>query len=146
MTQYVLSTLKERRIEVRELLQAARSKISISVDVWTLSNYLSFLGVVAYFADADFKQHDIIIAFRNLYGDHTGGAQATILRAVFDEYDISHKISSKEKNSSKKSAKQFKTHIAKVIQLNFQGRHQLWSKRWSCYCAMEEKQSHKIET
>jgi len=52
MTQYVLSTLKERRIEVRELLQAARSKISISVDVWTSSNYLSFLGVVAHFAGA----------------------------------------------------------------------------------------------
>jgi len=38
-----------RKIEVRELLAAAESKISISVDIWTSSNYLSFLGVVAHF-------------------------------------------------------------------------------------------------
>ena len=34
--------------EVGKLLRAATSKISLSVDVWTLSNYLSFLGVVAH--------------------------------------------------------------------------------------------------
>jgi hypothetical protein len=31
------------------MLQAAQSKISISVDVWMSSNYLSFLGVIAHF-------------------------------------------------------------------------------------------------
>jgi hypothetical protein len=43
-------------------------------------------------ADADYKQRDIIIAFRNLYGDHTGAAQGTIIRAVLDEYEISRKF------------------------------------------------------
>jgi hypothetical protein len=35
---------------MRLLLQAARSKISISVDIWTSSNHLSFLRVVAHLA------------------------------------------------------------------------------------------------
>jgi hypothetical protein len=49
MLAYVMKLLATRKIEVRELLAAAKSKISVSVDIWTSSNYLSFLGVVAHF-------------------------------------------------------------------------------------------------
>jgi hypothetical protein len=42
--------------------------------------------------DADYKQKDILIGFRNLFGDHTGAAQGSIIRAVFDDYDISRKF------------------------------------------------------
>jgi hypothetical protein len=49
MSKYVQAKLEERKIEVGELLRAASSKISVSVDIWTSSNYLSFLGVVAHF-------------------------------------------------------------------------------------------------
>jgi hypothetical protein len=49
MSSYVMKLLDTRKIEVRELLVAAESKISISVNIWTSSNYLSFLRVVAYF-------------------------------------------------------------------------------------------------
>jgi hypothetical protein len=47
---YVLRYLDERMSELRILLLVARSKISISVDIWTSSNHLSFLGVVAHHA------------------------------------------------------------------------------------------------
>jgi hypothetical protein len=43
-------------------------------------------------ADADFKQQDSVIAFRNLFRDHTGAAQGTIIRAVLDEDKISRKF------------------------------------------------------
>jgi hypothetical protein len=49
MSLYVMKLLDTRKIEVRELLAAAESRISISVDIWTSSNYLSFLRVVAHF-------------------------------------------------------------------------------------------------
>jgi hypothetical protein len=49
MSEYVKTKLEERKVEVGELLRAASSKISISVDIWTSSNHLSFLGVVAHF-------------------------------------------------------------------------------------------------
>jgi hypothetical protein len=45
---YVLHSLKERIVEVQAMLQAAQSRISVSVDVWTSSNHLSFLGVVTW--------------------------------------------------------------------------------------------------
>ena len=49
MSSYVMKLLATQKIEVKELLAAAKSKISVSVDIWTSSNYLSFLRVVAHF-------------------------------------------------------------------------------------------------
>jgi hypothetical protein len=49
LSNYVLTSLKERIVEVTAMLHAAQSRISVSVDVWTSSNHLSFLGVVAHF-------------------------------------------------------------------------------------------------
>jgi hypothetical protein len=44
-----MKLLAKRKVKVKELLAVAKSKISVSVDIWTSSNYLSFLGVVAHF-------------------------------------------------------------------------------------------------
>jgi hypothetical protein len=60
LASYVLNSLKERLVEVKAMLQVAQSKISVSVDVWTLSNNLSFLGVVAYFVGKFFKVSDFL--------------------------------------------------------------------------------------
>ena len=48
VSQYVVNTAEQRMDEVGKLLRAATSKINLSVDVWTSSNYLSFPGVVAH--------------------------------------------------------------------------------------------------
>jgi hypothetical protein len=40
------------------MLQAAQSRISMSVDLWTSSNHLSFLGVVAHFGGKFFQVSD----------------------------------------------------------------------------------------
>jgi hypothetical protein len=39
--------------------------------------------------DAKLKQQDLLIAFKNLYGDHTGAAQAAIIRNVLANHKIS---------------------------------------------------------
>lgn len=60
----------------------------MSADVWTSDNHFSFLGVVAHFVDADYHQRDLLIAFRNLAGDHTASAQASVILNVTREYDF----------------------------------------------------------
>ena len=42
--------------------------------------------------DANFQQQDLLIAFRNLYSDHTGAAQAAIIVCVLDSFEISLKF------------------------------------------------------
>jgi hypothetical protein len=49
MSSYVMKRCSERKVEVAAMLRASSSRISISIDVWTSSNYMSFLGVVAHF-------------------------------------------------------------------------------------------------
>ncbi|RYN48425.1 hypothetical protein AA0114_g7239 [Alternaria tenuissima] len=92
IAEYTRVTLEERREEIKKLVTTARSKISISVDVWTSSNHLSFLGVVGYFADAQYQQRDILLAFRNLYGDYTGAAQAAVILQVLDSFEIAPQL------------------------------------------------------
>jgi hypothetical protein len=58
---YVLNLLEERIVEVRPMLRAAQSKISVSVDMWTSSNNMSFIGVVAHFVCKFFKESNFPI-------------------------------------------------------------------------------------
>jgi hypothetical protein len=55
LASYVVQSMRERKVEVAAMLQAAWSQIGVSIDVWTSSNHLSFLGVVAYFVGKFFK-------------------------------------------------------------------------------------------
>ena len=43
-------------------------------------------------SDAGFKQRNILIAFHNFYGDHTGSAQAAVVLQVAQEYGFEHKL------------------------------------------------------
>lgn len=50
VSRYVLSQLETRKEVVVEMVGGSASKVAVSVDVWTSTNYMSFLGVVAHFA------------------------------------------------------------------------------------------------
>ena len=56
LSEYVHKMMDERKEAVHKLIASTASKVSISIDVWTSSNYLSFLGVVAHFAGKDFQE------------------------------------------------------------------------------------------
>lgn len=86
LSTYIKKLLHIRKAEVIEIIQSASSKVSVSVDVWTSDNHLSFLGVVAHFVDAENNQRDLLIGFRNLAGDHTASAQASVILNVIREY------------------------------------------------------------
>jgi predicted nucleotidyltransferase len=42
--------------------------------------------------DSGFSQRDILIAFRNLFGDHTGEALASVTADVLSDYDVAKKL------------------------------------------------------
>jgi hypothetical protein len=49
LSTYVKTMLEERKLEIQALLQSAYSKVTVSIDVWTSSNYLSFMAVIGHF-------------------------------------------------------------------------------------------------
>jgi hypothetical protein len=58
---YVLNSLEERIVEVMPMLRAAQSNISVSIDMWTSFNKMSFLGVVAYYVCKFFEESNFSI-------------------------------------------------------------------------------------
>jgi len=42
--------------------------------------------------DAQYQQRDVLIAFRNLYGDHTGAAQASVILRVLEGFEIAPRL------------------------------------------------------
>ncbi|KAK7178247.1 transposase-like protein [Paraphaeosphaeria sporulosa] len=85
LSEYINKYYTQRQSEVRRLTQSAASKIAISVDIRTSSNYLSFLGVVAHFVNANYEQRSLLIAFNKLMGDHAASVQASAILKVIRE-------------------------------------------------------------
>ena len=76
------------RERIRSALHTAITKISLSLDIWTSPNYYSFLGIEAHFIDHNGKLWNLLIAFRVIYGPHTGVAISQIVHAVCEFYGI----------------------------------------------------------
>ncbi|CAN9292493.1 unnamed protein product [Alternaria alternata] len=43
-------------------------------------------------AHAQYRQRDILLAFQNLYGDHTGAAQAAVILKALDSFEIAPQL------------------------------------------------------
>ena len=63
---------EDQKKKMKEILHAARTQIHISCDLWTSPNSLAILGIVAYFVDADGKLQSMVLALKEIVGDHTG--------------------------------------------------------------------------
>ena len=49
LSEYIMKALNRRKTQIEALLATSSSLISLSIDIWTSPNHLSFLGVVAHF-------------------------------------------------------------------------------------------------
>jgi hypothetical protein len=78
----------DEKVILQNHLRTARSKINISLDVWTSPNTLLFLGVVGHFVlQDDIVASKALLGLRTI-GSHSGEEQFYILQQILDEYDI----------------------------------------------------------
>ena len=92
LSDLILRTYELRQINIRELLLTTKSKIHISCDIWTSTNHLSLLGVVAHFLDGTNIHRTVLLGIPRLYGSHTGETIATCLLSVITRYGIADRI------------------------------------------------------
>jgi len=78
-----------RHIDIKELLQTARSKVYLSDDIWTSDYGLSLLGVVSHFIDRNDKQKVVLIGLPRLYDKHCGVNIAHCLIKAIKPYTLS---------------------------------------------------------
>lgn len=74
------------------MIHSARSKIHISCDLWTSSNSLAILGVVAHFVTEDGKLQRCVLALKDIIGKHTGENLAQAMVEVLEEWRFDSKL------------------------------------------------------
>lgn len=68
------------------------SKVSLALDGWSPHDMSSYMAIIAYFIDAEWKYHEVVIGFEYIEGKHTGERLADVLTKVVREYGIEHRI------------------------------------------------------
>lgn len=92
LSDLIVRTYEQRKLDIQQLLIPAKSKIHISCDVWTSTNHLSLLGVVAHFLDKTYTHRTVLLGLPRLYGSHTGETLAICLLSMITKYDITSKV------------------------------------------------------
>jgi hypothetical protein len=85
---WIIESFHQSRKQVKDLLATSRSRINLSFDLWTSSNGLSLVGVVAHFVDYQGHLRTALLGLPRLLGSHSGENMANCVRAVIDEYEV----------------------------------------------------------
>ncbi|EED11685.1 conserved hypothetical protein [Talaromyces stipitatus ATCC 10500] len=75
----------------QDLADTCRS-ISLSLDIWTSDNQISFLAVVGHWLTPEFKLREDLLEFKEIDGLHSGENLSTIVKSVLEAFQIEHKL------------------------------------------------------
>ena len=81
-----------KKDEMKSLFESVNSKISITCDLWTSANQLSFFAITGHWFDENYKYHELLIAFKLVDGDHDGLNLSSEIMSVFEDMGIVGKI------------------------------------------------------
>ncbi len=82
----------EGKKRLRHMLATAISDIHITCDMWTSSNHLGLLAVVAHFTSELSELQTVTLALVELQGEHSGLNQALLVLKVLEDYGIRNKL------------------------------------------------------
>ncbi|KAG4275822.1 hypothetical protein FPRO04_14338 [Fusarium proliferatum] len=85
----VIDAFRSKKQRLREDLRQARSRISISFDLWTSPNPYAVLGVIAMWIDTAGKRQTTVLGIRRVYGEHTGENIGSVILELLREYNVS---------------------------------------------------------
>jgi hypothetical protein len=77
---------------VKESLRFAGSRLHLSFDLWTSSNYKAILAIVGHWTNSEYKKETATLGMRELLREHGGVDMAPLLYEVAKEYEIEDKL------------------------------------------------------
>jgi hypothetical protein len=91
ITNLIHSHFSEAQDIVRRVLQSAKTKIHLAIDIWTSPSHALLLGVCASFVDIQDEYRNPLIALRTVLSQ-SGNHQWETLRPILEGYGIETKI------------------------------------------------------
>ena len=76
------------RLQVKQVLLQARSRIHISFDLWTSPNGYSLCGICAHFVSENLRNTTALLGMKRMKGQHSGENIAGVMIPVLEEYEI----------------------------------------------------------
>lgn len=69
---WIMKAFYDRKILLAEEMHQAKSSIHLSFNMWTSSNSIAFVAVVAHYIDKNMKLQTTLIGLRRVIGSHSG--------------------------------------------------------------------------
>jgi hypothetical protein len=88
----IMKCFEVAKITIKENLDAARSKIHLSFDLWTSPNYKAMVAIVGHWTSHEFKVETALLAMKEITGAHKGEFIAPVLHEVVKEFGIDDKL------------------------------------------------------
>jgi hypothetical protein len=82
----------QKKHEMKERLNSFKSKYSITCDVWTSKNQLSFFGFTIHYINDDWQMKEQLLAFKYLEGEHDGESLSRAFIDVLEDYGIADRL------------------------------------------------------
>jgi len=89
---WVMRQFKVEKERVKLRLQNARTKIHVSLDIWTSPNNKPILGVTAVYIGEDGELEHTVLAVKEIEGTHEGENLAPVVMAVIEDWQIAEKL------------------------------------------------------
>jgi hypothetical protein len=92
LKRWILEEFEKKKLEIKNELATARSRIHISFDLWSSPNSLALCGIVAHYLDKELKARSYLIGLRRVKGAHSGENIAEAMIPVLEELQIVSKL------------------------------------------------------
>jgi hypothetical protein len=90
--EWVLRQFKIEKERIKATLRNSKTKIHLSLDIWTSPSNKPILGVVAHYISSSGGLEHTILAMEEIEGDHKGKNLAPVLMEVISDWEIALKL------------------------------------------------------
>ncbi len=82
----------QKKQELKERLNRFKSKYSVTCDVWTSKNQLSFFGFTIHYINDEWEMKQELLAFKFLEGEHEGESLSVTFIDVLEDFGIADRL------------------------------------------------------
>ncbi len=82
----------QKKHEMKERLNGFNSKFSVTCNVWTSKNQLSFFGFTIHYVNDDWQMKEELLAFKFLEGEHDGESLSVAFINILEDFGIADRL------------------------------------------------------
>jgi hypothetical protein len=90
--EWLIRQFQAGKEQTKQLLQSARTATHLSLDMWTSTNHLAILGIIAHYISEDGILQECLLAMRVVDGQHTGENLSQYVLKVIQDYGITSRL------------------------------------------------------